>query len=145
MVEVTVYRYADGRLRGFRITGHARERTDDSPVSERIPFGGPARHLQLKASGVCGGVSALVLHTVAALRYRAGIDLEYRINHGGTFCCLPDTVPEDKQAAAALLLEALLDSFVRMSEEYGEFVKITDGEVMGKTSHDQEEVRSHGT
>jgi uncharacterized protein YsxB (DUF464 family) len=152
MVEVTIYRYEDGRPRGFRVSGHARPPVEKPSSPGQWPvdnYSDRAWRTQLKASGVCGGVSALVLHTVTALRHRLGLEVEYRIGPGGTVCCLPDIVPDNKEERAEFLLDVMIDSIERLAKEYGDFMQVTDSISVDNTAGAtmetyEEEVKSHG-
>ncbi len=110
MINITIQRDGSHEIQSMELRGHA----------------GFAEYGQ---DIVCAAVSSLSIHTVNTLIGLAHIELDVEVDdvEGGYLRIqLPDTLTEQQQHDAKLLLDGLVQSFVQLQEEHKENITIKE-------------------
>ncbi|HHY09973.1 MAG TPA: ribosomal-processing cysteine protease Prp [Firmicutes bacterium] len=105
MTEIEFFAGQNQQLRGFRIKNH----TGYADKGEDI---------------VCAAVSALGQTAVLGLRKVVGLECSLTLKEAYLSCILPDDLPDEKQAAAQLILKVLYEGLNAIEEEYGRYVRV---------------------
>lgn len=110
MINAEIKRNIKGYIAEFCLSGHANYAKQGEDI-------------------VCSAVSALTQTAMLGLNHYAGIDFEYKIEHGFLHFKMPNDIEKDKQISANAILETMYLGLKNIREEYSSYIKIKEGEV----------------
>ncbi|MGL4821099.1 MAG: ribosomal-processing cysteine protease Prp [Bacilli bacterium] len=106
MITVDITR-TDGRVSGFRITGHA---LYDEPGKDIV----------------CAGVSAVSVGSINAIETLCGFEPNCTVKNGFLTCSLPSGIEPTQRERAELILESMIVSLRAIEEGYDDYMVVND-------------------
>lgn len=107
MVEVTVSRNSDGRIRAFTVTGHCLYDRKGRDI-------------------VCAAISALTQTAVLGLEERLGLRPRVTIREGDLKLVLPPDLGVEMAARAQDILETMVIGLKAMQHDYGAHLRLVE-------------------
>lgn len=110
MTKIEIYRGNSGEIVKYLIEGH----TGYSDAGTDI---------------VCASVTTAALTAMNGLTDVIGLRIGYEVREGYLECILPKDLQESEQYGAKVLLDSMLLTFYSLSEQYPNYISITELEV----------------
>ncbi|MEK6990126.1 ribosomal-processing cysteine protease Prp [Paenibacillus sp. FSL K6-1566] len=107
MITVQILRGEDGRIRSFKVEGHA-------------GYADPGQDI------VCAGVSSITVGTVNSVEALTGIVMETRMKGGFLSANLPKSADESALGQVQLLLESMVVMLQGIADSYGKYIRIQE-------------------
>ncbi|GMB07481.1 hypothetical protein EDD69_103192 [Thermolongibacillus altinsuensis] len=116
MIDVTIYRTDDGKIRAFTLSGHA----DFAKRGKDI---------------VCAGVSAVSFGAINAVMKLTNVKPTIQQGEKGGYlhCEVPLIEDRHTEEKVQLLLEGMIVSLQTIERDYGKYVKLTTKSLGGET------------
>lgn len=110
MIKVKIYKSHEGKIYGYKITGHSGYSTQGSDI-------------------VCSAISAIAQTALLGLIKVAKADLDYKIDEGYLSCRIIGTETDTADIMCTAILETMYEGVSNIRQSYTKYIDIVEEEV----------------